>query len=67
MRNYYILVARSKSQHDKYVMVFGDYSKAVVEQEKRDTTIDNEYRSLKVFLVGDKEAEIVAFINELNK
>lgn len=63
---YYILVGKFESKDAPYEMIFGDYVKSVVDQEKADTDTD-QYKQMRVVrLEIGTDKNIHAKLAELN-
>ena len=65
MKTYYTLIGIYKSEDCKYEIIFGDYDREVVEDEK-DCSHDN-YRCLKIITTSDAQADIEAKVAGLKK
>ena len=64
MKTYYTLIGIYKSEDCKYEIIFGDYDREVVEDEK-DCSHDN-YRCLKIITTSDAQADIQARVDQEN-
>ena len=66
---YYLLTAWN-ADGKRHEMLFGDYDREVVEQERddiRDSYAEGEYCSWKVRACGDAQADIDALMRDLNQ
>lgn len=64
-RKYFILVGKFGNKNAPFEMLFGDYEKDVVTDEKDDTS--DEYKCLRVVtLLADTDAAVIEKMNELN-
>jgi hypothetical protein len=72
MKNYYTLIAIEKGliqrgEIESYSILFGDYDKAVVEEEKSDNQYYGmEYKAYKIIKTSDKQKDIETKLKELN-
>lgn len=52
---------------EQWGVVFGDYDKETVEDERDDVRDAGEYRKLRILRTGDKQTDIQSAIDHLNK
>ena len=66
-RDYYTLLTREHTFEGKWAIQFGDYEKAVVEQERKDSYGGYAVRNTKIIKTDDNQASIQEWVDILNK
>lgn len=66
-RDYFTLLTREHTTEGKWTIQFGDYSKAVVEQERKDSYSNYAKGNTKIIKTDDDQASIQEWVDILNK
>jgi len=65
-RNYYTVVVR-ETRHDPWEVHFGDYDRAVADQERLDVLENDSNGYAKVIVTSDRQVDISSAVKSLNR